>query len=751
MKDSYFARFQGIVGVGFLYILIIIVLAAATIVEHFMGTPATHDAIYGSWWFVGLWILLVLLGCIYFVGRFRHKALHLTNVNTILIHFSFVVILLGALVTHTTARQGIIHLRGDQPVNIYMNMDYDNMTGDRLPFYIKLDKFAINYHAGTDSPEDYVTHFSIIDGASTIHASVAMNKIYTYRHYRLYQSSYDTDNQGSYLSVSHDPWGISITYTGYALLFLSLLLLLINPKGSFRALLRNPMLQKGFMTLALLVFPFLANATVPTPDQQTADHFGRLFMQYNGRICPAQTFALDFMQKVHGSHRYNGLSAEQTLVGWIMYPQEWAGEPFIHVKSKKLREEIHVEEYARLSDFFPGGNYILGPYIQAYGQGNHDALHKASADVDNKIEILMALRMGKPLKMIPHTVGDVTTWYCPTDTLPSTIRGDEALFAKNIFPMVFQMIAEGDNGQANSFLDKLAEYQQKNAGNSLPTPQQVKAERIYNAVSIPSILFMFNLFMGFVVLGVVFRRMRAAHLNRPTRFAFAAPLFSVLLVVSFLALTLTLVLRWIISGTVPMSNGYDTMLVMAWMVMLAMLFASWRFRGLRLMTLAFGFLLSGFFLLVSHINAMDPAIGHVMPVLNSPLLSIHVSIIMMGFSLLALTFICSVTALVERSQEKELQLFSRLLLYPAVVTLTIGIFIGAVWANISWGNYWTWDPKETWALITLMVYAVPLHTQSLPALSRPRNWHWFMALAFLTLVMTYFGVNYFLEGMHSYA
>ena len=263
---------------------------------------------------------------------------------------------------------------------------------------------------------------------------------------------------------------------------------------------------------------------------------------------------------------------------------------------------------------------------------------------------------------------------------------------------------------------------------------------------------MFNLLAGFVAMGLVLRSFRQAHLGRPFRhLRLLAMVCQVLLALSWLALSLTLTLRGIVTATVPMTNGYDTMLLMGWMVMLVMLLCSWHFRGLRLLLVSFGFLLSGFFLLVAHLNVMDPAIGYAMPVLNSPLLSIHVSIIMIGFSLLALTFICSLTALIEHSLEEVLQLLSRLLLYPAVTTLTMGIFIGAVWANVSWGNYWTWDPKETWALISLMVYAIALHVQSLPALNKPRRWHWFMVMAFLTLVMTYFGVNYFLEGMHSYA
>ena len=239
-----------------------------------------------------------------------------------------------------------------------------------------------------------------------------------------------------------------------------------------------------------------------------------------------------------------------------------------------------------------------------------------------------------------------------------------------------------------------------------------------------------------------------------------------LLTVSFLSLTLCIVLRWIVKGTIPMANGYETMLLTAWFVMAITLASLHRLKTMRALLLTFGFLLSGFFLLVSHINQMDPQITHMMPVLNSPLLSLHVSIIMMSYALVSLTFICGLVALVlliinklkrhQTSQELNLQLeslsvLSRIFLYPALTTMGLGIFIGAIWANISWGTYWSWDPKETWALITFMVYAVVVHTQSLPLFRRPLAYHVYMVLAFLTILMTYFGVNYFLGGMHSYA
>ena len=239
----------------------------------------------------------------------------------------------------------------------------------------------------------------------------------------------------------------------------------------------------------------------------------------------------------------------------------------------------------------------------------------------------------------------------------------------------------------------------------------------------------------------------------------------IVLGLSFMVLTFSLVLRWIISGNVPLSNGYESMLSIAWFSMLITMLMAIRLHSLRMLITTFGFMLSGFFLLVSHISQMDPAIGQMMPVLNSPLLSVHVSVIMMSYAFLAIICICGLLAIllhviasvkretkntIER-QMKVLQVLSQIFLYPAITTLGLGIFIGAIWANVSWGTYWSWDPKETWALITLMIYAIALHSKSVKALQKPLSYHIFMVLAFLSILMTYFGVNYILGGMHSYA
>lgn len=721
-----------------IYVLLIVVMAAATVIEKVKGTLFVQQSVYGSWWFMALWALLAVLAIAYILKRHVHRW------NILLLHAAMVVMLLGALLTHLTAYQGIVHLRGDQPSNEVEQMTSMTETTRRtLPFYVRLDRFEKLNHAGTDAAADYVTRFVIMDGPRSVHAQVSMNKIYHYRGIRFYQASYDTDNQGSYLSVNSDPWGIPVTYTGYALFFVALLWLLVDPKGTFRSLCRELAASDSFgnalgiILLLSLSLPAKAQTTIP---EKTADRFGHLLINYNERICPVQTFALDFTQKLYGRRSYEGRSAEQVLFSWIFYPQEWNNEPFIRVKNKEMRRQFGLPDHASVNAFFRNGSYILGPALVEYGQGNNDTFHKACADIDGKLALVMQLRQGDPLSLFPYTFHDGTTqWFSPFEKYPKRLPRREILFFRNVFPLIYGQLLQGNNGTVDEILMKIGEYQQKEGGKSLPSRLAYRAEIIYNACPLATALFVVNLTLGILGIILVFW----------SRFSFL-PL-KILLGLSFAALTFLLALRWIITGNIPMGNGYETMLSVAWMTQLAtLIYIICTRKGSGLMT-AFAFLLSGFFLLVSHLSMMDPAMGPLVPVLNSPLLSIHVSFMMMSYALLALTFLCGVMGLLSKRRAGPLQLLSRIFLYPAIVTLGIGIFLGAVWANVSWGNYWSWDPKETWALITFMIYAVALHTQSLPWLKLPHHYHLLMTLAFLSIIMTYFGVNYFLSGMHSYA
>ena len=746
-----------------LYILVLVCMAAATIVEKSQGTDYAHAHYYGAWWFILIWAVLAALGAFYIIKRKVKCA------STLALHLSFIIILAGALLTHISAKRGMIHLRIGQPTDTYMAQDEEQgMKEEKLPFSLCLQKFEAKMHDGTNAVADYSSKFTVKDGDDKSEGEVSMNNIYSHRSYRLYQSSYDEDGKGSVLAINADPYGIPVTYTGYALLFISLVWMLFDPKGGYRKLLKSPLLKKGALITALILSMGniqtlhaesatgnLQNAVLP---KETAEKFGELHILYNDRICPVQTFALDFCKKIYGARSYQGLTAEQVLSGWVFYGNTWANEPFIKIKSGEMKTAMNLPDYASLNTFFNRemGGYTIGQYVQEYYNGQQDKFHQQAADIDGKIQIIMELREGISLKVLPYTFtknvkatkdhsfikAGTTTWFSPVDKLPQAVEHQHALYIRNVFSLLNGDVKAGNTSRVNEFFVKMKKYQEVSSGNSLPTATQYKAERINNAFPFATILFMANLTLGFIALFYTIYRMTKKREIKVLNIA-----LPILLGVSFLALTFGLALRWIISGNIPMSNGYESMLTVAWFVMLISILMQLRIR----IVMVFGFLISGFFLLVSHINQMDPAIGQMMPVLNSPLLSIHVSIIMMSYALLSLTFICGIMGICLRSHGEELQALSRIFLYPALTTMGFGIFIGAIWANVSWGNYWSWDSKETWALITFMIYAVVVHTQSLPVFRKPLVYHIYITLAFLSIAMTYFGVNYFLTGMHSYA
>ena len=746
-----------------LYILVLVCMAAATIVEKSQGTDYAHAHYYGAWWFILIWAVLAALGAFYIIKRKVKCA------STLALHLSFIIILAGALLTHISAKRGMIHLRIGQPTDTYMAQDEEQgMKEEKLPFSLCLKKFEAKMHDGTNAVADYSSKFTVIDGDDKSEGKVSMNNIYSHRSYRLYQSSYDEDGKGSVLAINADPYGIPVTYTGYALLFISLVWMLFDPKGGYRKLLKSPLLKKGALITALILSmgniqtlhaePATGNLQNAVLPKETAEKFGELHILYNDRICPVQTFALDFCKKIYGARSYQGLTAEQVLSGWVFYGNTWANEPFIKIKSGEMKTAMNLPDYASLNTFFNRemGGYTIGQYVQEYYNGQQDKFHQQAADIDGKIQIIMELREGISLKVLPYTFtknvkatkdhpfikAGTTTWFAPVDKLPLAVEHQHALYIKNVFSLLYGDVQKGNMDRVNIFFDKMLKYQEVSSGSSLPSKIQYQAERINNAFPFATILFMVNLTLGFIALFYTIYRMTK---NRQLK-ALDITL-PILLCISFLALTFGLALRWIISGNVPLSNGYESMLSVAWLVLLISIFMQFRIR----IVMVFGFMLSGFFLLVSHINQMDPAIGQMMPVLNSPLLSIHVSIIMMSYALLSLTFICGIMGICMQSHAAELQTLSRIFLYPALTAMGFGIFIGAIWANVSWGNYWSWDSKETWALITFMIYAVVVHTQSLPIFRKPLTYHIYISLAFLSIAMTYFGVNYFLTGMHSYA
>ena len=648
-----------------LYVLVIVCMAAATVVEKYSGTDFVRSNVYGAWWFSLLWAVLTAAGVVYFL---RHRC---KSWSGIALHLSFVVILAGAFVTHVSSERGTVHLRQGAYISTCVMYDRHNQPYDaQMPFQMRLDRFDVQYHEGTDAAEDYVSQFTIIDHGKQYSGKVSMNRIFRYGAMRFYQSSYDNDMLGASVSFNSDPIGIPLTYTGYALLFFSLVYMLFDPHGAYRKLLRLSHLKKGLMMMALLFALGSSSAEAHVLPKESADRFGRLMVLHNSRICPLQTLAIDFTKNLYGKASYNGYTPEQVLTGWMFYADDWMQEPMLRLKGAEMRDRLQLPEYVPVSQFFNSamGGYTLGPYVQEYYGGNHDAFHSQVAAIDNKIQLIMELRSGSLLKLFPYTNKGKTTWFAPTDDLPNAMDREHQQFVRSICLLLGDCALASDYTQMDAVVGKMLKYQQKNGGASMPSDRRVAAERIYNRIPFATILFMLCLAMG---------------------------------IISFL---------YAIIRMCREDNGAN--------------------------------------------NVGTDAD----PVLNSPLLSVHVSIIMMGFAMLSFTFISGLTALLLRlvsrtAQPKmvQLQQLSLVFLYPALAALGIGIFIGAIWANVSWGEYWGWDPKEVWALITFMIYAIPLHARSVAQLRRPTAFHLFMTLAFMTLVMTYFGVNYFLGGMHSYA
>ena len=648
-----------------LYVLVIVCMAAATVVEKYSGTDFVRSNVYGAWWFSLLWAVLTAAGVVYFL---RHRC---KSWSGIALHLSFVVILAGAFVTHVSSERGTVHLRQGAYISTCVMYDSRNQPHDaQMPFQMRLDRFDVQYHEGTDAAEDYVSQFTIIDHGKQYSGKVSMNRIFRYGAMRFYQSSYDNDMLGASVSFNSDPIGIPLTYTGYALLFFSLVYMLFDPHGAYRKLLRLSHLKKGLMMMALLFALGSSSAEAHVLPKESADRFGRLMVLHNSRICPLQTLAIDFTKNLYGKASYNGYTPEQVLTGWMFYADDWMQEPMLRLKGAEMRDRLQLPEYVPVSQFFNSamGGYTLGPYVQEYYGGNHDAFHSQVAAIDNKIQLIMELRSGSLLKLFPYTNKGKTTWFAPTDDLPNAMDREHQQFVRSICLLLGDCALTSDYTQMDAVVGKMLKYQQKNGGASMPSDRRVAAERIYNRIPFATILFMLCLAMG---------------------------------IISFL---------YAIIRMCREDNGAN--------------------------------------------NVGTDAD----PVLNSPLLSVHVSIIMMGFAMLSFTFISGLTAILLRlvsrtAQPKmvQLQQLSLVFLYPALAALGIGIFIGAIWANVSWGEYWGWDPKEVWALITFMIYAIPLHARSVAQLRRPTAFHLFMTLAFLTLVMTYFGVNYFLGGMHSYA
>ncbi|MFI3298923.1 MAG: cytochrome c biogenesis protein CcsA [Rikenellaceae bacterium] len=674
--------------ISILYIMVVAVLIAATFVESTYGTEFITDNVYGSNWFSALWALLT-------VGTIYHIVHKLKKLNSVLLHSAFLIILLGAGVTHYFGVQGKIALRKGRPEVDFYDSDY---KAHRMPFSIKLNDFWVDYYAGGSAPSNYTSSVTIKNKDKQESFNISMNNILEYKGYRLYQSSYDSARKNSVLSINYDPWGNTLTYIGYWMLFASFGLMLISPKSRFRKLLKHPLLRGGTITtLALMATTVSSYAISPTIATSKADSLSQRQIIYQDRVAPFNTMSRDILQKIYGESSYEGLSSDEVVGSWLVYPDYWQDEPVFEIKNQELAEILQCvgAKYIALSDlYYEDGTYKLFDYTaRTVDHAGQTPLIKAVAQIEEKMGIIDMLLSGELFQIIPKD--------------GSVERRSQA---------------------------------------------SIKTEIVYNSIPYVKILFMFNLTMGLLALiSIYFAMFRGVSEPRWRRL-----LFSLSLLFSFAVVTVLIAIRWYLAGRIPLSNGYETMLFLSWSIMAISVVLMRRVPHLNSISL----FLSGLTLLVVHISGSNPQITELIPVLNSPWLTTHVSFIMISYAIFGIMALQSIVALAMIFKNKKrykrdielLSLLNNIMLYPSSFLLGAGIFIGAIWANNSWGRYWGWDPKEVWALITFMCYAILFHRSFLPSDSNKKavTTHVIVIVGFIFVLMTYFGVNFILGGMHSY-
>ena len=708
-----------------LILALIASMATGTVVEMRHGNDYALSHVYGSWWFVALWALLALGIIVMMITRKSWK-----RPVVCALHTSILVILLGALLTMTTGQHGEMTLKPSVATNQFTIEKHGSSRTETLPFSLTLDRFEVETYPGTHTPMDFVSYLQIHDGGTTTDAKISMNNILKYRHYRVYQSDYDEEGN-SVLSVAHDPWGVGVTYTGYILLFIALIGMFFEKNGQFRTLLRKAsapaaVLFALFLTVGAALPASAANKP-RTLSKESADKMGQMYVMYKGRVCPLQTLAKDFTTKLYGNAHYRGYTPEQVFSGWLFYTSDWQNEPI--------------------------------PRIE------RDLKRGKQREAEEKRQIINMVLNSQLLKIYPHAdSSQQVTWYSQNDQLPLEIPDDEYLFIRKQMSLCKEYVVLGDFAALNELFEKTKIYQEKYSLGQVQPKVQYRAERLYNRLSVGRWLAMVTITLGLICFAAALVCLgKGRKLYRPVRVV-SVVWMSLLCV--FLALVF--ILRWIAGGHVPMAGSFDSMNLLALSICIITLIIT-KVETLRAtslqnngnkyeMALPAGLLMTGIVLLVQMMGGSNPPITHLMPVLSSPLLSLHVTVIMIAYALLFFIMLNGLSAVIVRVTQptntqylERLRNISMIMLYPAVALLTAGIFIGAVWANISWGNYWSWDPKEVWALITLLVYIVPLHSTLWKSFQKPLFFHLYCILAFLSVLITYFGVNLLLGGMHSYA
>ena len=675
-----------------------------------------------------------------------------------------------------------------------------------VPFEIKLNEFIGRKFPGTEkSYSSYESKVTVLDkqeGDYDYH--IYMNNILDHRGYRFFQASFDPDEKGTILSVNHDFWGTWITYVGYFLLYLGLMAIWFDKNTRFSDL--NRMLDKikkqksKLATLLLLGFCTFGFSQTHSPDdghdhnnnsrptktqidsvlkanitpKVHADRFGHIVVQdYSGRMMPMDTYASEMLRKISKSDSYEGFDANQIMLSIQESPMLWYNVPIIYLAPKKadtIRKIIGVpfdQKHVSFIDFFSEtGNYKLQPYLEeAYRAAVPNGSQKEFKEADQRVNLMHNSLEGRAMKIFPVPDDENNKWISSKEFRDEGYRekiSDSLLgnFINNGFSAYLLTLNSakhnGDFSQANAVLDGITKTQAKYGSEVMLSEKKIKAEIAYNKYDVFRNLFSWYMYAGtlmFVLLIVQIFNGRNKFVNVSVK------VFRFILIGLFIIHTLGLLVRWYLSGHAPWSDAYESMIYVAW----ATMFFGLAFGRKSDLTIASTAFVTAIVLMVAHWNWMDPAISTLEPVLDSYWLMIHVAVIVMSYGPFTLGMILGAVSLIlmiftnEKNKQrmllniKELTIINEMALTTGLVLLTIGNFLGGMWANESWGRYWGWDPKETWALISIMVYAFVIHMRLVPGLRGRFGFNLASIIAFASIIMTYFGVNFYLSGLHAYA
>ncbi len=643
-----------------------------------------------------------------------------------------------------------------------------------LPFSIKLNDFIMKRYAGSESPSSYESDVQLIDEKEGVKKDfkIYMNHVLDYKSYRFFQSSYDMDEKGTILSVNNDPGKIP-TYIGYFMLTLGLFLNMFNAKSRFRKLAKSQIkansLSAFLFGFLLLTAPYLKADeaadtlhAIKSIDKVHADKFGTIMIQSSdGRIKPLATVSQEIINKVSRKNSILGLTPNQIVLGMISKPEAWQKIKMVKYSHPEVGKVLGIEgkrfSFSDAFDYSQKKPYKLFTQVEIANQkkpAERNQFDKDVLKIDERLNILYMAYSAKLLKMFPkEKIGwkDKDGWLDPETAVKNSEVVDEIL--SNYLGAINHGIEKGEWQYADKIVDSIKNYQEKYAGDILLDKSHLKAELLFNNLQIFERLMPVYLLAGFLMLILTFVKLVKPKLKLKL---FSNIVFAVLLL-GFIAHTFGLGLRWYVSGHAPWSDGYESMIYIAWAIILAGLIFS-RHSILALSTTG---ILAGVTLFTAHLSWMDPQITNLVPVLKSYWLTVHVSVITASYGFLALSaflgFITLLFFIIHNKKTiviepiKEASRINEMSMIIGLSLLVVGNFIGGVWANESWGRYWGWDPKETWSLISILVYTAVLHLRFIPKMNNLYTFAFASTVAFFSIIMTYFGVNFYLSGMHSYA